>query len=125
MANLSQITIRPATVEDITAVYGEAPKRTMRAFAAVLGDVPIAVSGVYYYPAQVVAFSKILPEYAHHKMALARGAKRVLALLRDINVPVLAVAEPDLSTAPAFLERCGFEYVMTTSQGMVFKWNRH
>lgn len=97
----------------------------MKAFAAVLDDVPIAVSGVYYYPAQVVAFSKILPEHSHHKMALARGAKRVLELLKDINVPVLAIAEPDLPTAPAFLERCGFEYVKTTSQGRVYKWRKH
>jgi hypothetical protein len=123
--NLAQIVIRPATAKDISEVYGSPPPRTMKAFAAVLGDVPVAVSGVYYYPDQVVAFSKILPQYTHLKAGLARGAIKVLNMLKQINVPILAIAEPGLPTAPDFLERCGFEYVMTNSQGRVYVWRKH
>jgi len=117
--------IRPATEADIRTVYGHGPLRTMRAYAAICDGAAVAVAGVYYYPDQVVAFSKILPEYAHLKAGLGRGAIKVLRLLKEINKPVLAVAEPSIPTSSEFLERCGFEYVMTNSQGRVYKWHSH
>jgi hypothetical protein len=122
---MGKVEIRPATAEDIKAVYGSLPRKTMRAYAAVVDGQSVAVAGVYYYPDQVVAFSKILPEYAHLKAGLGRGAVKVLKMLRDINKPILAVAEPDIPTAPDFLERCGFEYIQTNSQGKVYIWRKH
>jgi hypothetical protein len=121
----NRMEIRPATAEDIEAVYGSFPRKTMRAYAALYDGKPVAVAGVYYYPDQVVAFSKILPEYAHLKAGLGRGALKVLRLLKEINKPVLAVAEPSIPTSPEFLERCGFEYIMTNSQGRVYAWRKH
>jgi hypothetical protein len=122
---MGSVEIRPATAEDISLLYGEYPRKTMRAYTALYDGQPIAVAGVYYYPDQVVAFSKILPEYAHLKAGLGRGALKVLRLLKEINKPVLAVAEPDIPTSSEFLERCGFEYIMTNSQGRVYAWRKH
>jgi hypothetical protein len=122
---MANIEIRPATAEDVEAVYGTRPPRTMRAYAAVLEGKTIAVAGVYYYSDQVVAFSNILPEYRHLKHGLAKGAVKVLGLLRQMDKPVVAVAEPDIPTSAEFLERCGFEYMKTTSQGKVYLWRKH
>jgi hypothetical protein len=98
----------------------------MRAYAALVDGEPAAVAGVYYYPDQVVAFSRIKPEYEHLKIGLGRAALKVLRMLQDMNVPVLAVAEPGKETAPAFLERCGFDHMKTTKQGEVYVWrHRH
>lgn len=121
---MGNITIRPATAQNVRDVYGELPC-TMRAYAAIYEDKCIAVAGVYYKAEQVVAFSKILPEYAHLKTGLARGALKVIELLKSIDRPVLAIAEPDIPTAPDLLERCGFKYMMTNGQGKVFLWQSH
>jgi hypothetical protein len=122
---MGKVDIRPATAEDFRVLYGNPPRKTMRAYTAVYDGQPVAVAGIYYYPDQVVAFSKILPEYAHLKAGLGRGALKVLRMLKDINKPVLAVAEPDIPTSAEFLERCGFEYIHTTSQGKVYIWRSH
>jgi hypothetical protein len=120
------VEVRPATAADIAAVYGEPPKRSMRAYAALVDGEAIAVAGVYYYPDQVVAFSRINPAYEHLRTGLGRGALKVIQMLKNMNVPVLAVAEPGKETAPAFLERCGFEHMKTTKQGEVYVWrHRH
>lgn len=120
-----QITIRPASAEDIISVYGSAPSRSMRAYAAVVDDKAVAVAGVYYYPDQVVAFSKINPEYAHLKAGIGRGALKVLRMLKSMDKPVLAVAEPSIPTSSEFLERCGFEYLRTNHLGRVYIWQKH
>lgn len=117
--------IRPATAEDIEALYGERPRKTMKAYTALVDGQPVAVAGLYYYGEQVVAFSKILPEFDHMKIGLGRAALKVLQMLREINKPVLAIAEPSIPTSSEFLERCGFKYVMTNSQGRVYQWQRH
>jgi hypothetical protein len=122
---MGKVEIRPATAEDIRVLYGHSPRKTMRAYTAVYDGRPVAVAGLYYYPDQVVAFSCINPEYAHLKAGLARGALKVLRLLKDMNKPVIAVAEPGIPTAPEFLERCGFEYLLTNSQGKVYIWRNH
>ena len=119
---MANVEIRPATEADIRTVYGTNPPRTMRAYAAICDGAAVAVAGVYYYPDQVVAFSKILPEYRHLKHGLAKGVLKVIDLLKKMNKPVLAVAEPDIPSAPALLERAGFKYMMTNSQGRVYVW---
>ena len=122
---MGSVEIRSTTAEDIETLYGHRPLRTMRAYTAVYDEQPIAVAGIYYYPDQVVAFSYIKPEYAHLKAGLGRGAIRVLRMLKNINKPIIAVAEPGIPTSAEFLERCGFEYLQTTSQGMIYIWQAH
>jgi hypothetical protein len=122
---MGSISVRPSTAEDISLLYGERPRKTMRAYTAVYDGQPIAVGGVYYYPDQVVAFSCIKPEFAHLKVGLGRAAIAVLRMLKDINKPIMAVAEPSIPTSSEFLERCGFEYLQTNSQGKIYIWRNH
>lgn len=122
---MANVVIRPATAADIAAVYGETPKRTMRALAAELDGKTFGVAGVYYYPDQVVAFSNCLPEYKHLTWAIAKGTLKVLAMFKKLNIPVLAIADKTIPGSDKFLMRCGFEFLRTTSQGDVYKWHQH
>lgn len=122
---MGSVTIRRATAEDIASFYGERPKRSMRAFVGILDGKPVGLAGVYYHQGQVVAFSETKPEMAGLRHAIGRGALAVVALLRRMNIPVLAVAQNDIPGATAFLERCGFEHVETTCQGEVYRWRKH
>jgi hypothetical protein len=122
---MGNIDIRPTTAEDIEVLYGHRPRKTMRAYTAVYDGQPVAVGGVYYYSDQVVAFSCIKPEFAHLKAGLGRGAIKVLRMLKDINKPIIAVAEPGIPTSAEFLERCGFEHTHTNSQGKVYVWRKN
>lgn len=119
-----KVIIRPAKAADILALYGNYPKHNMKAYAAELDGKVIAVSGVNYFPDQLVAFSKILPEYQHMKFALAKGTLKVLDLLKRIDAPVYAIADKDIKGSADFLMRCGFEYVARTPEGEVYVWQK-
>lgn len=122
---MASVTIRRATAADIAAFYGEPPKRTMRAFVGILDGKPVGLAGIYYREGQIVAFSETKPEMQGFRHAIGRGALAVIGMLRRMNLPVLALAQQDIPTAPGFLERCGFEHVDTTCQGEVYRWPKH
>jgi hypothetical protein len=121
----SRVAIRQATAADIAAFYGETPRRSMRALVAVLDGKPVGLAGVYYHQGQVVAFSETKPELQGMRHAIGRGALAVLAMLKRMNIPVLALAQQDIEGSAAFLARCGFEHVETTCEGEVYRWRKH
>ena len=122
---MGNVKIRFATKKDVYDVYGHYPSQTMRAYAAELDGKTVAVSGLYYFPDQIVAFSKILPGYEKYKTGIAKGALKVLDMLERVNLPVFAIADKDIPGSGDFLLRCGFDYVTTNSQGEVYLWQKH
>lgn len=114
------VSIRPAKAGDYEAIYGEPLKHSIRAYTAEIDGKPVGIAGVAYVGGQVSAFSKGLPGIPKHWAA--RGTVVVKKMLREMNCPVLAIADPEIPTSSDFLKRVGFEHVTTNSQGEVFRW---
>lgn len=112
--------IKPATKEDFEAVYGHPPSRSIHGYTAYRDGNPVAIAGVYYYPDQVIAFCNIRNEARDEWVGLTRGALKVLKMIKDKGVPVLAIADPAIPAAEDFLMRCGFQYLTKGPNGEVF-----
>lgn len=120
---MARVELRPVRSGDYEAIYGEPLKHSIRGWVATVDGEPKGIAGVAYVGGQVNAFSRSLPGLP--KSWIARGAIATLRLIRELNCPVLAIADPEIPTSHDFLERCGFEHVTTNTQGEVFRWRRH
>lgn len=119
---MADIEIRPVRQGDYEALYGQPQRHSIRGWTATVDGEPMGMAGVVYVGNQVQAFSKSLPGLP--KRWVAKGAALTRRMLRELNCHVLAVADPQIPTAPAFLKRVGFEHVTTNSQGEVYRWTR-
>lgn len=108
--------IRPATAEDFEAFYGKAERRTARAYVADLDGKVLAIGGVYYDGANVIAFSSMASEMRQFPLTIMRGARKIMDLVR--GRPCWAVADDGYTNAPRLLERLGFSHV----SGRVYRW---
>lgn len=121
---MGSVKIRPANVQDVIAIYGHPPRHSMKAYAAEIDGKTVGVAGLYYAPDSIIAFSNAHPDYRNHKIGAAKMTLKILDLLHRTNVPVMAVADKDIPTSEDFLLRCGFEYLMRTSEGEVYVWQK-
>lgn len=112
--------ILPITDEYFLHLYNHRPPYTVRGWAGLRGNEPVAVAGLCYFPSQVIAFCKIIPEAESEKYSIAKGTLKVLELIKKVKGPVYAVAEPENHSAENFLVRCGFEYLDKGPNGEVF-----
>jgi hypothetical protein len=117
---MAKVEIRPIRAGDYEAIYGEPLRHSVRGFTAVVDGEPRGMAGVAYVKGQVTAFSRGLPGIP--KKWIARGTLMTLRMIRDMDCPVLAIADPEIPTAAQFLARVGFEHVTTNSQGEIFRW---
>jgi hypothetical protein len=103
---MSEPSIRPASAEDIAAFYGRPPQRSIRAFVAVLDNVPVAVAGIAYQGIRGAPylFSDMRPEMGRYRKAVVRGARAVLLALARPGMP----ASSSTPAAVRFLKRLGF-----------------
>jgi hypothetical protein len=116
------VEIRPIQAGDYEAVYGEKLKHSIRGFTLTIDGEIKGIAGVAYVGGQVNAFSRGLPGIP--KKWIVKGTLMTLQMLKEMNCPVLAIADPAIPTSSAFLKRCGFEHVTTNSQGEVFRWRQ-
>jgi hypothetical protein len=69
--------IVPATPDLLKRFYGDAPRRTVRALAAVLEGEPLCVAGIYRDGDRLVGFADMRPEmrerYRKTGMRMARA----------------------------------------------------
>ena len=101
-----RLIIRAAEPHDVETMLGGRPKYSMRGIAVRNGERCIGLCGVQhgqYYD----AFSTITDEMRKYPGAIWRAAVKFRALLNQYEGPVFARAGE--ATAPAFLERIGFE----------------
>lgn len=102
---ISEPVIRVATEADLIAYYGEPPRRSIRAFVAVLDGVPVGIAGLAYQgpSATPYYFSEMKPEMARFKKAIFRGSR---AFLRTFPARCPAICSDP--KAVRFLKRLGF-----------------
>lgn len=84
---------------------------------ALRGDKCLGVCGVQHSPV-LEAFSFITNEMREYPGAIWRAAVKFRSLLSEYDSPVLSFASDVEETAPAFLERIGFQQV----EGRVYQW---
>lgn len=117
MVSLSLV---PAKAIHFEEVYGHPAPRSIKGMAGLVNGKAVAIAGVYYFPDTVVAFCNVRPEAQQYKIGLARGALKVLEMIKGLNIPVYAVAEASNPAAEDFLMRCGFTYCRKEPAGEVF-----
>lgn len=106
---INDVVFRPATASDALAFYGKLPPARFRGFSAVQGDTVIAIGGVYFHDGHPVAFSDISDDYRKSRKNIAKGIKMLMNFIKELNVPVFALASPDEPTAPYLLAKLGFK----------------
>lgn len=112
----SDITIRPATIEDIREFWGEDIPKTIRAFVVECGGISQCIAGVYQHQYDWIVFSD-MKENNFPKMTIWRAANMLMEKLKSLNLPLTAIPDECIERSGVFLERLGF-----IKQGSVYKW---
>ena len=105
-----RISFRPITLSDYQEFYqNQTPPVTVRGYSFFVDDKLVAIGGIRnegggYF----IAFSDIKESAIVEKAAVWRNSLIVMRMIDDMHIPVFAIANPDLPTAPRFLTRLGF-----------------
>jgi len=118
-----RLEIKPATRHDIKEFYGDKMRDTCRAWSAFYDGKLVCIGGVSITRNLMLVFMEMRTQSEVPKMTIWRGALHVWEKIKALNYPVMyAVADPKLSTAPAFLERLGFEHIESSARGEIYRW---
>ena len=115
--------IVPATPELLERFYGAKPPRTQRAIAVVEDGEVLAIGGIYTIEANLVMFSEMRPEVrtsSWYRRTLVRAVRQIMGFASTRNIPVLALADPEIEGSEALLKHFGFEPL---TQG-IWGWHR-
>lgn len=96
---------------------------TVRAMVAELDGTPVGMCGVLHCK-PFLAFANLTDEIRQHPSDIMRVIHGFGDWLAENYTSVIAVADIEENNAPAVLERIGFEYSHTTSQGDVYQWQQ-
>ena len=97
--------------------------KTIRAMTAEVDGVPVAAAGVIHTD-PYYAFMTMTDEMRKHPKEIVKVIQGFNDWLSEYYTTVYAVASVEESNAPAVLERVGFRYHMTTTQGDIYQWHR-
>jgi len=118
-----RIEIKPATRHDIKEFYGDTMRESCRAWSAFYDGKLAAIGGVSITRNLMLVFMEMRLESEVPDITIWRSALHIWEKIRKLNYPIMyAVADPNLSTAPAFLERLGFEHVESSARGEIYRW---
>ena len=112
---------RPATRDDIIEMTGQTFPETIRAISAEHDGELMGIAGVRNSDPKM-CFADIRPELKKHPRTIIRMARWVTSTIIKSDTPVYAIADEDEPTAFHFLQHVGFEWMMSTNQGEVFRW---
>lgn len=115
--------IRPATRDDVIEMCGGTFPDNIWAMAVEDDGKLLAIAGVRYSNPRM-CFGNIRPELKKSPRTIVKLARLVTAVVEDSDVPVYALADEDEPTAPRFLEHVGFDHIMSTEKGEVYRWHQ-
>lgn len=110
-----------ASAADVSAFYDGAPPYTMRAYVALLDDVPVALGGIAYRSGVLYAFMELKDEMRPYKVSIGKFARRLVEIFGP-GVPGMTIAEPSEPASKRLLEWLGFEHVALCGDGEVYRW---
>ena len=117
--------IRPATQHDILEVYGHTIPNAHRAWAVDWEGKAACVAGVIFLNGNTMAFSSIIDGINPPAITIWRAAKELMDRIKSLGKPVTAICTGKFMNSGAFLERLGFNYKTTLSDGEVYQWLTH
>lgn len=111
--------IRPATAKDLETVDGRLPAKSCRAMVATEDQDVIGVWGIYPQNTRYVLFASFTEQFRQSKrnFVLAVASARKLISARP-SMPVLSVADPEISGSEVLLKHMGFEHVVGNTYQM-------
>lgn len=114
---------RAATAADVRHFYPE-QRCSFRAWVCEVDGEPAGIIGLALTRPMACMFSTFDERLKPHLKCLTvlRLIKRAEAAVKASRVPVLALAEPGMATAPAILERLGFVHVGSFDDGEYYGW---
>lgn len=82
----------------------------------------LGIGGVYYDGDFIIAFSRFDPELRKYPLAMARGTKKIMEIVKDKSC--LAIADESIEGSSKLLERLGFKPIdgHNPKGGRVYKW---
>ena len=112
----------PASEEMVRRLYGETPRKSWRAVAVVDGDDVLGIGGLYLDGPRWVLFSNMRKDVRQslvkYRRELLRTCWALLAIAGRNNLPVHAIADPEIEGSDRLLAHLGFSHV---DQG-VWQW---
>lgn len=103
------ITIRPATSDDILLFNKEPFQQTVRAWVVEYKGDTACIAGVARIDARtLLAFSHLAEGVKVPDITVWRTALRLFGKIKNIGLPVIADPDKNIPGAPRFLERLGF-----------------
>ena len=114
--------LRPATIDDYRTLYGSEPPVSLQAIAAELDGETIGIAGIAYERGQLLGFSQMTDKMRQYPIQIMRATHRVMKMIREQEVNVLAVASCDEKNAAYFLEKLGFTYLGERKGQRVYQW---
>ena len=105
---MTKVKIRPASLGEWLAFYGEQPKHTVKAIVAEADGEILGVAGLEKHPGFYVAFSDIGDKMRKHKKAILKAGKELVKLIDDCRLPVVSIQNEAEPTSFGFLTHLGF-----------------
>ena len=99
----------PLTLRHYMRFHGEPPPYRIRGVAVIDDDQPVAVGGIGFHKGWLEVFMDMREGGARFPKLLLKGGKEVIRMGEEYNLPMFAVQNDEMSTAPRFLERLGFQ----------------
>jgi hypothetical protein len=117
--------IRHATAADLDAFYGEnRPRVSQRAIVVELDGEILGVAALNYFDGQMTAISEMRDELQAYPVTIMKAARMFAEILDKHGAGVLAVASNEIPRSAQFLERVGFNYIGTVTDGRVYQWHK-
>ena len=79
---------------------------------------PVAIGGITYNPK--CAFVEINNEFRPYKVSIMKFSRKIHDIIG--KGPCMALASPDVEGSDRLIEWLGFEFVVSTEYGGVYKW---
>lgn len=106
---------RPLTIEDYEVFYNiKSMSFTTRGYAFYLDGALAGIGGIRYENGYFLAFSDIKPDIVVPKATVLRCGLKVMKMIKDMGITVVAVKNKNLEKAGRFLTALGFEHTGTT-----------
>ncbi len=116
--------MRLALPEDFEAMGFDGELGTLRSYALLFDGKAVALATIRYTKAAgpLQAAVDMKPEVRRYPLALHRWIKAAILEVRRLGVGhIVAIADPEIPRAPAWLERLGFDYVGESTAGEVWE----
>lgn len=118
---MSEITVRPATAEDIAFFKDETVTPTARAWVGITDGKPVGMGGIAFVQGRWIAFCNVTEECRPHKKTIVRTARLIFEELRRQGVRyVYATADPKEKNAVKWM--CSLGFSEDERYGQFLRW---